>query len=194
LENIPANLAVLGIFGERVFDDDEVWVMKSVLCAALGFSSLLLVSVPAEASSKRVKVLETRNSPGMAWTCKTNLSGGRVTTLKGRFTESRTNPKVEKGSPESTRIAAIEAQTDDFDLLTGSGLLAINNGVSFEEKEFHYLVSSKTKDDEGVLTLNFEFLLATNSGSVVILRWNNSGHSVEGAGLCTVQLDSGAPR
>jgi hypothetical protein len=168
--------------------------MKSILCAVLGFSSLLLASVPAEAASKRIKVLETRNSPGMAWTCKTNLSGGRVTTLKGRFSESRTNPKLGKGSPESTRIAAIEAQTDDFDLLTGSGYLAINDAAFFDENQFNYLVSSKTKDDEGLLTLKFEFLLATNSGSVVILRWDNSGHSVEGAGLCTVQPDSGAPR
>jgi hypothetical protein len=168
--------------------------MRVLVCAAVGFSSLLLAANPLEAAGKLGKAPEARNSPAMAWTCKANLSGGRVTTLKGRFSESRTNPKLGKGSPESARIAAIEAQTDDFDLLKGSGQLAINNGVSFEEKEFHYLVSSKTKDDEGVLTLKFEFLLATNSGSVVILRWANSGHSVEGAGLCTVQLDSGAPQ
>jgi hypothetical protein len=162
--------------------------------AFVGVLSLLLAASPVSAASKRPRVSETRNSPGMAWACKINLSGGRVTTLKGRFTETRTNPKLGKGSPESARIAAIDVQTDEFGLLARSGLLAFNNVVSFEENEFHYLLSSKTKDDQGLLTLKFEFLLATNSGSVVILLWNNSGHSVEGAGLCTVQPDSGASR
>lgn len=168
--------------------------MKSVICAVIGVSSLLLVAEPVEAARKPAKVLETRNSPAMAWTCKMSLSGSRATTLKGRFTETRTSPKLRKGSPESYRAAAIDVQTDEFGMFDWSTLMAINDAAFFDENQFNYLVSSQTKNNDALLTMKFEFLLATNSGSVVILRWGNSGHSVEGVGLCSVLPDSGAPR
>jgi hypothetical protein len=162
--------------------------MRILACAAFGILSLLLSANSANAAGKPRKAKVTQNYPAVVWACSTTLSGGRVTTLKGRFTKSQLPTPTPNPAIKNVRVAGVSIEADEFGLLSRFGFIATN--TSFQDpSEINYDISSKDKTDVGLITMKFELSLPTKTGYVVIYVWDNAPNRVDGVGLCTVQTD-----